>query len=342
MDLKIIKQKLNNKAELIFSKLGMKYEVFGDNIYSTCPVHESSDNPRAFSFSIEKGIWKCWTRDCQHQYRNDIFGLIRGALSTKTGEDVGFGEALKWACNIIDVKNTQKTSNTNNEINHSEDFLSMVSMLKDEYVSKKNTSITMEPNLKCPSPYFLSRGFSAEALTYFGVGDCVNNTSKMYDRAVIPIHDDAGESLVALTGRAIKDYKSPKFLIYPKGFNKSDFFYNYHRAITRVNETNTLFLVEGQGDVWKLYEAGITNVMGLFGKTISKEQEIKLSKMPLTHIVILTDNDQAGRESKIQIQRQLNRSYKLSFPKLFTKDIGEMSVEQIKQKILPQIKGACL
>lgn len=342
MDLKIIKQKLNNKAELVFSKLDMKYEVFGDNIYSTCPIHESSDNPRAFSFSIEKGIWKCWTRDCQHQYRNDIFGLIRGALSSKTGEDVGFGEALKWACKLINVKNTNITNTTNSEISHSEDFLSMVSILKDEYVAKKNTSIIIEPNLKYPSAYFLSRGFTAETLMHFSVGDCVNNTSKMYDRAVIPIHNDVGDGLVALIGRTIKDYKSPKFLIHPKGFNKSDFFYNYHRAIQRVNETQTLFLVEGQGDVWKLYEAGITNAMGLFGKVISKEQEVKLNKMPLTHIVVLTDNDQAGRESKIQIQRQLNRSYKLSFPKLSTKDIGEMSIEQIKQKILPQIKGMCL
>ena len=33
--------------------------------------------------------------------------------------------------------------------------------------------------------------------------------------------------------------------------------------------------------------------------------------MPITRIVVLTDNDQAGREAKIQIQRQLNRMYKL-------------------------------
>jgi 5S rRNA maturation endonuclease (ribonuclease M5) len=79
--------------------------------------------------------------------------------------------------------------------------------------------------------------------------------------------------------------------------------------------------------------------MSIFGKSLTKEQEIKLSKMPITHIVVLTDNDQAGRESKIQIQRQLNRAYKLTFPKLPTKDIGEMTVEQIKNIILPQIKG---
>jgi 5S rRNA maturation endonuclease (ribonuclease M5) len=79
--------------------------------------------------------------------------------------------------------------------------------------------------------------------------------------------------------------------------------------------------------------------MSIFGKTISKEQEDKLLKMPMTHIIILTDNDQAGRESKIQIQRQLGRMYKLTFPKISNKDVGDMSIEQVQSKILPQIKG---
>jgi DNA primase len=77
----------------------------------------------------------------------------------------------------------------------------------------------------------------------------------------------------------------------------------------------------------------------MFGKSLSKEQELKLSKLPITNIVLLTDNDQAGREAKLQITRQLNRLYTLSFPRILTKDIGEMTVQQIKDNILPQLKG---
>ena len=88
-----------------------------------------------------------------------------------------------------------------------------------------------------------------------------------------------------------------------------------------------------------LYESGVNNVVGILGKTITKEQEDKLLKMPVTHLIILTDNDQAGRESKTQIQRQLGRIFKLTFPKISTKDVGEMTAEQIKKKILPQVKG---
>lgn len=335
MDLQIIKTKLNSKAELVFQKLGMKCENFGGNIYSTCPVHDNSDNPRAFSFSVDKGIWKCWTRDCQHQYRNDIFGLIRGALSKSNGEDVGFSEALKWAYQFLDIKNKGFVKIKSEE---ESDFSQLVNTLSSSIPTKEYKAIELE-KLEYPSKYFLQRGFKPETLNHFGVGDCCNNQSKMHDRAVIPIHDEVGQNIVAMIGRSIKEYRSPKFLFYPKGFIKTGLFYNHHRAIDTINSTNCVYIVEGQGDVWRLYEAGILNAVSIFGKSLSVEQEIKLSKMPLTHIIVLTDNDQAGRESKIQIQRQLSRSYKLSFPKIPTKDIGEMSVEQIKSIVLPQIKG---
>lgn len=340
MDLQKIKTLLNNKAETVFKKLGMEYEILGDNIYSKCPVHEGSDNPRAFSYSIERGIWKCWTRDCQHQYNNDIFGLIRGALSSNEGVDVGFKEALKWSCGLLNLKQGGvKLNSKAPKTDEPDEFVQLVEFLNSSVEQKDHGKIDAECNLIIPSNYFISRGFHPKTLEHFEVGDCVNSKSKLYDRAIIPINDDSGEKLVALIGRAIKEYKIPKFLFSPKGFDKRYFFYNYHRAISRAKETGCLFLVEGQGDVWRLYEAGVINAMGILGKTITREQEDKLLKMPVTHLIILTDNDQAGRESKMQIQRQLGRTFKLTFPKISTKDIGEMSVEQIQSKILPQVKG---
>lgn len=338
MNLQTIKTKLNNNAELVFEKLGMKCEKFGNNIYSTCPAHDSSDNPRAFSFSVDKGIWKCWTRDCQYQFKNDIFGLIRGALSNNEGKDVGFSEALKWSCNLFNLKHNKDT-NFNIDIDEAPDhFLQLISTLKENIINTVYDPIILE-NTECPSKYFISRGFKKETLIHFGVGDCTNSKSKMYNRAIIPIYDDDGKNVVAIIGRSVKEYKLPKFLFYPDGFKKNGLLYNYHRAIDSINKTNTVFIVEGQGDVWRLYESGIYNTVSIFGKCLSREQESKLNKLPITHIIVLTDNDQAGRESKMQLQRQLNRMYKLSFPKIPTKDIGEMTVDQIHNIIMPQIKG---
>tara|TARA_B100001559_G_scaffold223642_1_gene187752 strand:- start:2030 stop:2338 length:309 start_codon:yes stop_codon:yes gene_type:complete len=100
-----------------------------------------------------------------------------------------------------------------------------------------------------------------------------------------------------------------------------------------------MFILEGQGDVWKMHEAGVRNAVGLFGKNISEQQQAKLRKLCLTHLIILMDNDQAGREARIQIQRQLGRMYKLTFPRLSNKDVGDMEVKKIKEEILSNLQG---
>lgn len=341
MDLQQIKKKLNDNWELVFKELGMQYENFGDNIYSTCPIHEGSDNPRAFSYSVSKGIWKCWTRDCQHSHKNDIFGLIIGALSAKENIDIDFSQALKWSCKLLKIdKSYSQNKKQEPELKEGdEDFFNVINIFKTDAEEYRHKKVDIKCDVCCPSTYFINRGFSKETLEHFDVGDCYDSGSKLRDRAIIPIHDDAGKDIVGIIGRAVKEYISPKFLLHPKGFDKRYFFYNYHRAIEKVKETSCLFIVEGQGDVWRLYEAGVLNAVSIFGKTISKQQEEKLQKLPITHLIILTDNDQAGREAKVQIKRQLSRMYKLTFPKMSTKDVGEMTTEQIKSKILQNLKG---
>ena len=176
-------------------------------------------------------------------------------------------------------------------------------------------------------------------MKYFDVGDC-NENGPMKDRAIIPIHNDNGESVVGIIGRATKKhYRTPKFLFYPTGFNKRHYFYNYHRALKRAKETSCIFITEGQGDVWKLYESGVKNAVSVFGKTISDEQVNKLLQTPITKIVVLMDSDQAGREARLEIYRKLNRIYKLIFPKVSGKDIGDMTKKQVQENILSSLEG---
>ena len=88
-----------------------------------------------------------------------------------------------------------------------------------------------------------------------------------------------------------------------------------------------------------MFEAGVENSVGLFGKDISHYQRDKLLKAGVTTLVVLTDNDQAGRESKIKIKRQYNRLFTLKFPKMSRKDIGDMSIDMIQNDILNELKG---
>ena len=340
MNLKQIKLFLNANAERVFEKLGMKYENLGDNIYCTCPVHESSDNPRAFSFSKTKKIWKCWTRECQNEFKNDLFGLIRGTLSNQRGNTQNFADVLFWVKQNFNIKiDSNEPEQNQQEEDHEIGFETIVQYINDDISLPTLKHAKLEIELKIPSPYFLNRGFKAKTLEYFGVGDCLDKSSKLFDRAIIPIHSDCGEHVIGYTCRSIKEYKLPKFLIYPKGFDKRFTFYNMHRALPYIRQSNSVVIVEGQGDVWKLYESGVYNAIGMFGRTLTREQQKKLQQLPITHIIVLTDNDQAGRESKIQLQRQLSRFYRLSFPKLSQKDVGDMSVNQIQTNIMSQVRG---
>jgi len=342
MSLTKTKKQLNQKICTVLKKLGIEYEEFSDNIYATCPVHENSDNPRAFSYSKDKGIWKCWTRDCQQEYKNDVFGLIQGALSLQAGHEINFKQVMSWISSNFNIdKRSYSTKLNQLEDKNTEEYLefsNIVQTLTGKNKIKTDEEVDNVFDTNEFSEYFEGRGFKKKTLAYFGVKDCYSKGA-MQERAVIPIHNEDGNCTVGFIGRSIKEYKIPKFLIYPKGFEKRFYLYNYHRAKTKANETSCLFLLEGQGDVWKLYEAGVLNAVSIFGKTISEQQEEKLRKLAITHIIVLMDNDQAGREARIQIQRQLGRMYTLIFPQITKKDIGEMKISEIKKQILENYRG---
>jgi len=337
MELKKIKKLLGNNIELILSELGIEFEKNGENITCPCPVH-GSDSPNSFSYSTDKNIWSCWSRRCQDEYSNDVIGLIQGILSGDEEEDIGFSKALTWACSVLNIDNNSVlVDKVVGE--EGDEFVEMVGMFaKEEEISQEDEQVSMDCTLSHPSEYFKRRGFQETTLGYFEVGDCNQKKSTMVQRAIIPIYNLTGEKIVAYIGRSTKDYIMPKFL-FTKGFNKRRYLYNYHNAISKASETSTLFITEGQGDVWKLHEAGVMNAIGIFGKSLSDQQKRILEQSGVTRLVVLTDNDQAGRESKIQIQRQMSRMFKVVFPRMSRKDVGDMTVKQIKEDILPQLKG---
>ena len=57
------------------------------------------------------------------------------------------------------------------------------------------------------------------------------------------------------------------------------------------------------------------------------------------NIVILTDMDEAGQKAAQNIINTGGRRFNYFTPKISTKDIGEMSIEDIEIELKPQIKG---
>ena len=88
-----------------------------------------------------------------------------------------------------------------------------------------------------------------------------------------------------------------------------------------------------------MHEAGAENTVSIMGKDISYYQIQLLKEYNVKRLVVLTDNDQAGRESKRAIQRKLFDSFELIFPSMKSKDIGTLPIDKVKKTILNQIEG---
>tara|TARA_R100000008_G_scaffold58974_1_gene36723 strand:- start:3002 stop:4051 length:1050 start_codon:yes stop_codon:yes gene_type:complete len=337
LDLNKVKDIIFNNIEVLLDDLGLEYNQVDDNIFMCCPIHEGSDNPQGLSISTSRKAWRCWTRGCHEEYNTDIFGFVKGVLDTES-----FSEALRYICNLYDVDNAQTTRT--NEIkndNDSKEFRDLVNQFKQgkrkAFANKSSSEVLIGPfpqKMLEGSPYFESRGFKSETLKHFGVRD--SDSLVMRNRSIIPVTHES--KTVGFIARATKEWVQPKYL-FSDGFKKTDHLYNYDNAIKTARKTKCIFLVEGQGDVWRLHESGVQNAVGLFGKDISRKQRATLLSSGVTKLIILTDNDQAGREAKIKIKRDLARLFKLVFPKMHTKDLGNMSIEKIKNEILINLGG---
>jgi DNA primase len=343
LDLNKVKSIVFEDIYKLLDSLNLEYTQDSDNIFMKCPIHEGSDNPNGLSFSIDKQIWKCWTRGCHEHYNSDIWGFVKGVLGTDS-----FSDVLKYICKIYNVNGASKVDDRNvrntdsGDINS--DFREIVRQIKrsrnEAKFNNENCDNSGFSTDGFPSPYFLSRGFKPETLRFFEIESVAHSDDRsLKNRAIIPIRDVHG-SKIGYIARATRDFVTPKY-IFSKGLKKTDHLYNYHNAFVGLarSQLDTLFLVEGQGDVWKLWECGVKNAVGLFGKDVSLQQRKLLLSSGATKLVILTDNDQAGRESKIKIKRDLGRLFKLIFPKMHTKDLGNMLVESVQETILKDLKG---
>jgi len=313
----------------------LEYEQVADNIFMCWRLHEGSGKRQGLSISLTKQAWRCWTRGCHEDYNTDIFGFVGGLLSSDD-QPSSFSDILRYVCNLYNVDGAKTRINAKPKPVEGNAFSDVVKIFRKKRRGEKATN-QFVPVITCGgSPYFETRGFRRKTLQYFMVEDCSDRLSPMRNRSIIPIHFKNDQ--VGYIARSTKTWMTPKYL-FSEGLRKTDYLYNYDNAIEVAKQKSCMFLVEGQGDVWKLYEAGVKNAVGLFGKDVSETQRSLLTRSGITALVILTDNDQAGRESKIKINRGMNRLFNLTFPQMHTKDLGDMSMEKIESEILIDLRG---
>lgn len=299
----------------ILNHFDVQYTEYSNLAVGPCPVH-GGDNHSAFNVNIDEdsdffGNWFCNTQKC-HEGKHDFISLIMilGKCSR--------ADAQKY------IEIPQESQDT------------VLSFFKRRNKPKKTgpSRNQIRTKLKLVPEYYLNKGFSREILDEFDVGLCVRPQTQMENRIVFPVYD--GEHMVGCTGRTIND--NPIKWKVSKGFNKSNFLYGYWKSEDFIRKSKTIILVEGQGDVLKLHQAGIKNAVGIFGSALSEAQEFLIQRSGALNIVIYMDPDEAGEKARKDIVKKMSLLFNI-YHVYTDKDAGDMSVEEIKEKVLPQLKG---
>ena len=331
---------LSDRIPELLDSLKIDHSQFENRITFPCPVHGGDNTEGACIFTdgdSSKGNWVCWTHSCEKDHGKNIIGFIKGVLSYKQGKEVSFYTAVNYCLSflnktlidIVEEKIPESIYNSNK-------LIEILTRQPDKIDSIIPRDKIIE-SLVIPSKYYIERGFKEETLIAFDVGECYNSNRQMFNRAVVPVYNQDFQ-YVGCVGRATNENTKPKWFN-SKGFKKSCYLYGLWITKPFIQKTSTIVLVEGQGDVWRLYESGIKNCAGIFGSDLSEDQLINLEQLGVMNIVILTDNDEAGQKAAQGIIQKGNRRFNYFTPKISKKDIGEMSVCDIDNELKPQIKG---
>jgi DNA primase catalytic core len=158
-------------------------------------------------------------------------------------------------------------------------------------------------------------GIKNEILLAAGlISERSNSPGKLYDyfrnRLIIPIHDKSNH-ILGFTGRAMSDDKA-KYLntrtteIYQKG----SLLFGLNFARQAIKSNDNAYLVEGNADVIKLHQIGVTNTVGICSTSFTKGQLDSLRDI-CASITIIPDSDPAGvksidRSAKLIIDAGMN------------------------------------
>lgn len=187
------------------------------------------------------------------------------------------------------------------------DAMGMV-RLTDYTPVKKEFDLDLMWDINKSPEEFIKRGYSRECLKHFLVGTTDD------EAVLIPYYRDfnkPGELLGYQERWYNGDHRRVKN---SKGFNKKEYLYNLD-----YSEDYTV-LVEGQSDVWRLFQHGY-NACALMGSDISEWQIEKLSKFKRVYLAL--DNDGAGRRGVEICNQMLKNQTEILLVPYTTKDPGE-------------------
>lgn len=333
-----------------------------------CPVH-GGDNSQALTLyhtgDTSPGYWRCYSRHCHDVFRPTIVGFVRGVLShhkhgwaAKGDKTVSFGETIRWCCEFLGER-FEDIEVDDAELERMRFAGQVASFIKKPTVNGKGLRREqVRARLTMPAEYFVKRGWSKEVLDRYDVGFCQDPNKPFYNRVVVPIYDDENRWVVGFTARSVLPQCEKCGLWHEPGgacpqsqqeraacckwrnsnFNREGCLYNWWFAQGHIQKTGVVCLVEGPGEVWRLEEAGVHCGLALLSNSLTDEQQVRLETSGAMTVISLLNSDEAGKAGAGELRSKLGRCYRLVFPTFEKNDLGDMSVEEVKQLVLPLVE----
>jgi DNA primase len=241
-------------------------------------------------------------------------------------EKLSYPEALRWLASKYNIEIEEETPTEEQLLERSErEQLSIVTEFARKWFEEQMHDT--EEGQSVGLSYFRERGFREDIIRKFQLGYSPEQRDALtkaalekgysleylektglsrqkeggtpYDffrgRVMFPIHNVSGK-VIAFGGRTLradkevaKYYNSPESELY----YKSKVLYGIHLAKQPIVKLDQCFLVEGYTDVISMVQAGIENVVGSSGTSLTEDQ-IRLIRRYTFNVTILYDGDAAG------------------------------------------------
>lgn len=350
----------------LFSDLNVKCRKSGKMFMGPCPVHDG-DKFNGWNLYPDghtaRGLWYCRTRNCQKVFQRTIPGLVRGILSRQqlgwspenSGNDrmVSMTTVINYLCGLVGRDWNELKSDV--ALIEKRRFVTEMAALGHlpEVRGDGWDLDEVRAKLDIPSPYFQRRGYSHAVLNRYSVGDALtqDERSPMFGRAVVPILDKEGRTVVGCSGRSHYE-RCTKCKVWhdgpcpPKerrgeaafgkwrhthGFKKEHHLYNLWSAKEHIRRGEKLLLLESPGDVWRVEEAGFHASVGMFGVVLNDPQQVAVESSGAMDVYIGTNLDNAGETAAAMLVKQLRRAFRVHVLKPPNKDLGETPVDDVAQ-----------
>lgn len=286
------------QVKRVLQSCGINVELELDSDYIVfCPFHSNFRTPAA-EISKSTGYLFCF-----------------GCQQSKTFPEVVMhctGRSFFEAVRLIDSKKVQTSilSEINATISKPAEFVEF----DPEMIESLHNNLREDVGAR---NYLINRGITVESMRKYKIGYSLKRLM-----ITIPIHAPDG-MCVGFVGRSIegKDFSNSQ------GLPKSKTMFNLHR--TKIS--SQIFVVESSFDAMRIEQVGRAAVATL-GSTVSNRQ-MGLLKQYFNSIILLPDNDEAGRSMTRKMQESLSDKLIVGEVPQEYKDISDMNDDELKSLV---------